>query len=122
MALSQEPLRSPPRCSKTFFSSRNYSLPSFQYRNSQMICRDSSRQPSSESSPVKQRPIFLAIHRKIRLPIRKTRCHLFVDVNAQPGFLAWMHVPLKKSICMRKQLFRFRVVQHVFLDAEIVDG
>ena len=70
---------------------------------------------------MEERPIFLTVDRQIRPLIRKTRSHIFPDVNSETRPIPGIHRAIAKEIGMGKRLFRLRVMQHVFLNAEIID-
>ena len=70
---------------------------------------------------MKERPIFLTVDRQIRPLIRKTSSHIFPDVYSETRPIPGVHRAVAKEVRMGKRLFRLRVMQHVFLNAEIID-
>ena len=66
--------------------------------------------------------IFFAVDRQICPLIRKFGRDVFPYVDSKAGHVSGVHGTLAENIRMGKGLFSLGVVQHVLLNAEVVDG
>src|SRR5262249_32172459 len=76
--------------------------------------------PTSRS-PVVHRAVELAIDGKVGSFVRVLGGQCFVDVHAEPRFVAGVERPFGEAISVREDAVRLLRVPHVFLNSEVVN-